>query len=98
MKLAATWQSVAPRQTSSHPQPTGPPTQSSGLPRRPPIDAICIMRLSAFALNALFVFNRGFRFSGISTISPALPTPFPVLFNGSLRGKVTYWDTDINGK
>jgi len=61
------------------------------------------MRLSAFALNALFVFNRGFRFSGIPTISPALPTPFcllwiPVLFNGSLSGKVTDWDTDINGK
>lgn len=47
------------------------------------IVAICIMRLSAFALNALFVFNRGFRFIGIR-LSPAaseFAAQLAVIFN-----------------
>lgn len=62
------------------------------------IVAICIIRLSAFALNALFVFNRGFRFIGIRV---CLQLPANRLFSSQLysmkfkqRGKLTDISTD----
>jgi len=68
------------------------------------IVAICIMRLSALPLNALFVFNRGFRFIGIRLRN----TPSPLLADDLLldspdysmkfqqRRKLTDTDTDTN--